>query len=533
MAPGARRKPSGFDATDPSQYPGWGRYDAVLADAHARGLKVMFALAPPAPGWATRGTRRDREGVNRPSAREFGRFAEAAARHFPGVDVWTLWNEPNHPGHLYPQSVNGRPVAPHIYREMVRAGVRGLARGGAKRKPILFGELLPIGKSSTGPKRNLKPLRFLRSFFSRGKPLTGLDGFAYHPYTRPGRAVPDRALGGRRHDPLVRANRPGAGLRARARAHRRASASRSGTPSSASRRTRRTRSWRGDRAGCRTSGRSPSSGSPIRTGASRASPSTRWTTRPGDPSLWQSGLRFADGSPKTNIYNNFRLPILVRQLGPGAVEVRGDARPTGAGAMVQVQQRGRRGAFKNLGGPIQVRNKRGYFVARYMDLERRPANLPLHHRRTDQPRRQASEHLPLIALNPIVTLRRIMTRLIACLAAAAVLAGCGLAAAPEKSDAAVLVGIGDQDASMFTDPLFTQVGFKRARYFPSWNVALKPDRGRLARPVARAGAGHRHGAADLVLRRRLARRARAGPASCRRCGSTRGRSRRSASAGRR
>jgi hypothetical protein len=88
--------------------------------------------------------------------------------------------------------------------------------------------------------------------------------------------------------------------------------------------------------------------------------------QPGDLSLWQSGLRFADGRPKTNIYNNFRLPILVRQLGPGAVEVRGDARPGGAGATVQVQQRGRRGAFKNLGGPMQVRNKRGYFVARYM-----------------------------------------------------------------------------------------------------------------------------------------------------------------------
>ena len=67
-----------------------------------------------------------------------------------------------------------------------------------------------------------------------------------------------------------------------------------------------------------------------------------------------------------------------------------------------------------------------------------------------------------------------MTRLLACFAAAAVLAGCGLAASPERSDAAVLVGIGEQDASMFTDPLFTQVGFKRARYFPSWNVALKP-----------------------------------------------------------
>ena len=67
-----------------------------------------------------------------------------------------------------------------------------------------------------------------------------------------------------------------------------------------------------------------------------------------------------------------------------------------------------------------------------------------------------------------------MTRLLACLAAAAVLAGCGLAAAPEKSDAAVLVGVGDQDASMFSDPLFTQLGIKRSRYFPSWNVALVP-----------------------------------------------------------
>jgi hypothetical protein len=66
-----------------------------------------------------------------------------------------------------------------------------------------------------------------------------------------------------------------------------------------------------------------------------------------------------------------------------------------------------------------------------------------------------------------------MTRFLACLVAAAVLAGCSLAAAPEDSDAAVLVGIGDQDSSMFTDPLFTGLGVKRSRYFPSWNVAFK------------------------------------------------------------
>jgi hypothetical protein len=68
-----------------------------------------------------------------------------------------------------------------------------------------------------------------------------------------------------------------------------------------------------------------------------------------------------------------------------------------------------------------------------------------------------------------------MSRFLACVVAAAVLAGCGFAAAPQKSEAAVLVGIGEQNASMFSNPLFTQVGFKRARYFPSWNVALKPQ----------------------------------------------------------
>ena len=122
----------------------------MLADAKARGFKVMFALAPPAPGWATP-TRGDREGVTRPSAREFGRFATAAARRFPGVDVWTIWNEPNHPGHLYPQSTRAAgPLPPHLYRAMVRAAVSGLTRGGAGRDPILFGELLPIGKPVAG-----------------------------------------------------------------------------------------------------------------------------------------------------------------------------------------------------------------------------------------------------------------------------------------------------------------------------------------------------------------------------------------------
>jgi hypothetical protein len=66
-----------------------------------------------------------------------------------------------------------------------------------------------------------------------------------------------------------------------------------------------------------------------------------------------------------------------------------------------------------------------------------------------------------------------MTRFLALLAAAAVLAGCGLAASPERSQAAISVGVGEQDASFFSDPLFSNLKIKRGRYFPSWNVALK------------------------------------------------------------
>ena len=48
VAPGRRRKPRGFDATNPAEYPGWGRYDAVLSEAKStkKPLLVDFSAAP-------------------------------------------------------------------------------------------------------------------------------------------------------------------------------------------------------------------------------------------------------------------------------------------------------------------------------------------------------------------------------------------------------------------------------------------------------------------------------------------------------
>ena len=363
VAPGGRRKPRGFDGSDPSQYPGWSRYDATIADIKARGLKVMFTLAPPAPRWAT-GKPNDPAGIYRPNAREFGRFAEAAARRYPGVDVWSLWNEANHADHLQPQSTKGgRPVAPHIYKAMVRAAVSGLRRGGAKHDPILFGEIMPIGLPVPGPKRNMKPLTFLRSFF-QGKPISGLGGLAYHPYTRPaGPLNPEPTP----NDATIRSLRRALRVLDQERARGKL------------RSKKKLPIWITE-FGFQTNPPDPDFGSRISRVPAFWSLSELWFAysnrrvrsisqytmddQPGPSSMWQSGLRFANGAAKSRIYDNYRLPILVRQLGPGAVEVRGAARPGGAGSTVQIYQRGRKGPFKPLGGPIGVRNVRGYFVYR-------------------------------------------------------------------------------------------------------------------------------------------------------------------------
>ena len=92
VAPAGRSKPAGFDATDPASYH-WDTYGAVLA-VLAAGMRPYLSLGGRAPGWATHGARARRH-LTRPSANEFGLFAQAAGRQFPSVDIWSIWNEPN------------------------------------------------------------------------------------------------------------------------------------------------------------------------------------------------------------------------------------------------------------------------------------------------------------------------------------------------------------------------------------------------------------------------------------------------------
>src|SRR4051794_15566582 len=69
----------------------WSGYDPVVRGLHEHGIEPVLTLAF-TPSWANGG-----RGTNwaPTSGASFGAFAAAAARHYPFVRRWLVWNEPN------------------------------------------------------------------------------------------------------------------------------------------------------------------------------------------------------------------------------------------------------------------------------------------------------------------------------------------------------------------------------------------------------------------------------------------------------
>ena len=175
----------GGDLTDPAAYD-WSRYDPILAAAKDRGWSVLVTITGPVPMWAT-STKKDH--VTRPGARDFQAFVTALGKHYGSqVNLWSVWNEPNHPDFLQPQySTKGhRPVSPGIYRNLFLAAWRGLRASGNGTDRLLMGETAP-----TGTGKVVAPLTFLRgalclsSSYRKRKGCSNLpaDGYAHHAYT--------------------------------------------------------------------------------------------------------------------------------------------------------------------------------------------------------------------------------------------------------------------------------------------------------------------------------------------------------------
>ena len=373
LAPTGRRKPSGFDGASPGSYP-WGSYDTAVQAILARGMRPYLSLGGHAPRWATGS--KGRAGTNRPSAKEFREFVQAAGLHYSEVDIWSIWNEPNLYSWLSPQRSNGTPLSPSIYRGLYLAGHRGLEDSGHGDDTILLGELMPRGGSSS---RKVRPLEFLREMAcldrnyrqirgkaakKRGCRKVGripTSGLAYHPYTLP--AGPHLPEG--RDDAAI-------GQLGRVRATIDALARRGKLP-------RRLPIWMTE-FGFQTKPPDPIFGASLARAASfmdesewiafrnrRVASYSQYTLfddppRPGSGPLrwssWQAGIRFRDGKAKPKVYDAFRLPVFVRTIGANKVEVFG-ARRTLSGGSAQIEVRRKGGRYRSLGSATV--NQAGYF----------------------------------------------------------------------------------------------------------------------------------------------------------------------------
>jgi hypothetical protein len=176
-----------FDERDPGRYD-WTRYDRMIREADARGMRLLVTISGPVPRWATA---EKGDHVTRPSATRFGRFTEAVARRYGDVvDAFSIWNEPNHPDFLRPQWTGGAShrvaTSAKLYRSLFQKGAAGLAAGGAGRTPVLLGETAPRGTSHVvGPITFLRTALCLDARWHRRSSCHRLDadGYAHHAYT--------------------------------------------------------------------------------------------------------------------------------------------------------------------------------------------------------------------------------------------------------------------------------------------------------------------------------------------------------------
>jgi hypothetical protein len=157
-APSSRTRPA-FDATDPASYSGWEPYDALLASAQARGIRVLLTPSGPTPDWASQcGPRAPKRWLCNPRASDYGAFVKALGTRYSGlyspagaplprVGEWSFWNEPNHRMWLRPQTVRRNGVtldnAAIRYRALAQAGIAALAATGHAGDLKLIGETAP------------------------------------------------------------------------------------------------------------------------------------------------------------------------------------------------------------------------------------------------------------------------------------------------------------------------------------------------------------------------------------------------------
>jgi hypothetical protein len=200
----SRTKPSG-DLTNPNTYSAaaWAPYDALVRGAAARGIQVLMTPTGFTPLWAQckhPGKFRNCQ----PNAKYFQDFVTAVGKRYSGtftppggttlprVSRWSIWNEPDQAGWIYPQKQKGLVVGAKYYRDLFNAGQAALKKTGHSRDQLLLGETAPTARG-----KSTDPTSFLLALFcidKKGKRIRTaalgcnkfkklkVSGFAHHPY---------------------------------------------------------------------------------------------------------------------------------------------------------------------------------------------------------------------------------------------------------------------------------------------------------------------------------------------------------------
>jgi hypothetical protein len=162
----APKKPARALASNDPAYR-WEAADTVLNGLHERGIEPLVTLYG-APAWANGGRK-----ANAPpkSSRTFADFAYAAAKRYPFVRKWTIWNEPN-------QNLYLAGTSPSLYvKTLLNPGYAAIHRAN-RRALVAGGVTAPRGNSG-----GYGPLAWVRGLAAAHAKL---DAYAHNPYpTRP------------------------------------------------------------------------------------------------------------------------------------------------------------------------------------------------------------------------------------------------------------------------------------------------------------------------------------------------------------
>jgi len=149
----------------------WSDVDPVLDGLHAHHIAPLVTLYG-TPSWANGGRN---ESWAPASGSTFAAFAAAAARHYPFVRMWTIWNEPNQRRWL-------QPTSPRVYTQRLLNPAYAAIHRVSPDSQVAGGVTAPRG--NTG---GMSPLAWVAGMAAA---KARLDAYAHNPYPLAPRETP-------------------------------------------------------------------------------------------------------------------------------------------------------------------------------------------------------------------------------------------------------------------------------------------------------------------------------------------------------